>query len=203
MTKTECGCSWTVYAQWRDMNRTMTSKTAWCKQGQGKQGRRGIRTGSANRARADSDWGAWSTEAQCDSETSNAQVQEHRRPNRSAKKPFDNHIRSRQSTKINEQKQSWVVAGSRTLLSRSHVSSMTGWCTCPIYYQGVVRAEKGSVIIRYKLADLIKRVWPGTLLSRAAMFQAWLGEESNPALPLPCLKHDRRIYWSYILPGSC
>jgi len=62
--KTECGCSRKVWAQWRDMNRAMTSKTAWCKQEQGKQWRRGIRTGSANRARAHSDWGAWSTEAQ-------------------------------------------------------------------------------------------------------------------------------------------
>jgi len=26
MTTTECGCSWTVCAQWRDMNRAMTSK---------------------------------------------------------------------------------------------------------------------------------------------------------------------------------
>jgi hypothetical protein len=28
MTKMECGCSWTVCTQWRDMNRAMTSKTA-------------------------------------------------------------------------------------------------------------------------------------------------------------------------------
>jgi hypothetical protein len=48
------------------------------------------------------------------------------------------------------------MAGSGTLLSHSHVSSMTGGCTCPIYYQGVVSVEKGSVIIRYKLAELIK-----------------------------------------------
>jgi hypothetical protein len=35
---------------------------------------------------------------------------------------------------------------------------MTGGCTCPIYYQGVVSVEKGSVIIRYKLVELIKKV---------------------------------------------
>ena len=36
---------------------------------------------------------------------------------------------------------------SRTLLSRSHVSSMTGGCTDPIYYQRVVSVGIGSVII--------------------------------------------------------
>jgi len=72
-----------------------------------------------------------------------------------------------------------TMVGSRTMLSRSHVSSMTlsdilaGSCwlakgsviilcklaklikkvyqadpACPIYYQGVVSAEKGRVIIR-------------------------------------------------------
>jgi len=51
-----------------------------------------------------------------------------------------------------------TMVGSRTLLSRSRVSSMTGGCTCPIYYQGVVSVEKGSVIIRYKLAELLKTV---------------------------------------------
>jgi hypothetical protein len=49
-------------------------------------------------------------------------------------------------------------AGGRILLSRSHVSSMAGGCTCPIYYRGVVSVEKGSVIIRCKLAELIKKV---------------------------------------------
>ena len=34
----------------------------------------------------------------------------------------------------------WAV--SRTLLSRSHVSSMTGGCTYPIYYQRVVSDDK-------------------------------------------------------------
>ena len=53
---------------------------------------------------------------------------------------------------------SMTMVGSRTLLSRSHVSSMTGGCTCPIYYQRVVSVEKGGVIIRYKLAELIKNV---------------------------------------------
>jgi len=48
--------------------------------------------------------------------------------------------------------------GNRTLLSRSHVSSMTDGGTCPMYYQGVVSVEKGSVIIRYKLGELIKNV---------------------------------------------
>jgi len=42
---------------------------------------------------------------------------------------------------------------------------MTGGCTCPIYYQEVVSAEKGSVIIRYKLPELIKNVSCGELLS--------------------------------------
>jgi len=51
---------------------------------------------------------------------------------------------------------SMTMAGSRTMLSRSHVSSMTGGCTCSINYQGVVSVKKGSVIIRYKLAELIK-----------------------------------------------
>jgi hypothetical protein len=46
-----------------------------------------------------------------------------------------------------------LLQGGRTLLSRSHVPSMTGGCTCPIYYQGVVSFEKGGVIMRYKLAD--------------------------------------------------
>jgi len=59
-------------------------------------------------------------------------------------------------------------AGSRTLISRSHVSSMTGGCTCPIYYQGVVSIETGSVVIRYQLAELIKKV----------------SEAANPALPV-------------------
>jgi len=50
-----------------------------------------------------------------------------------------------------------AVTGSRTVLSRSHVPSMTGGCTCPIYYQVVVSLEKGSVIIRYKLPELSKK----------------------------------------------
>jgi len=55
------------------------------------------------------------------------------------------------------------LGGESNLLSRSHVSSMTGGCTCPIYYQEVVSAEKGSVIIRYKknLAELIKKRFLG------------------------------------------
>jgi len=62
---------------------------------------------------------------------------------------------------------SMTMVGSRILLSRSHVSSMTGGCTCLIYYQGVVSLEKGSVIIRYTLPELIKKVC----------------EAANPALP--------------------
>ena len=49
-------------------------------------------------------------------------------------------------------------AGSQTVTSRSHVSSMTGACTYPIYNQGVVSIEKGSVTIRYKLPEIIKTV---------------------------------------------
>jgi len=60
-----------------------------------------------------------------------------------------------------------TMVGSRTLLSRSRVSSMTRGCTCPIYYQGVVSLEKASVIIRYTLPELIKKV----------------SEAANPALP--------------------
>ena len=71
-------------------------------------------------------------------------------------------------------------ARSRTVLSRSHVSSMTGGCTCPIYYQGVVGIEKGSVIIRYKLPELIKRVSETVYRSPAAMFQACLGHRVEP-----------------------
>ena len=48
-----------------------------------------------------------------------------------------------------------AMVGNRTLLSRSHISRMTGGSPCPIYYQGV---EKGGVIIRYKLTELIKEV---------------------------------------------
>jgi len=62
---------------------------------------------------------------------------------------------------------SMTIVESRILLSRSHVSSMTGGCTCPIYYQGVVSLEKGSVVIRYKLPELIKKVWRGTPPSRS------------------------------------
>ena len=51
---------------------------------------------------------------------------------------------------------SMTKAGSRSVLSRSHVSSMTGGLTCPIYYQGVVSIEKGSVIIRYNLPELLQ-----------------------------------------------
>ena len=51
--------------------------------------------------------------------------------------------------------------GESNLLSRSHVSSMTGGCTFPIYYPGVVSVEKGRVIIRYTLAQLSKSILDG------------------------------------------
>jgi len=57
------------------------------------------------------------------------------------------------------------MPGRRSLLSLSHVSSMTRGCACPIYYQGVVGVEKGSVIIRYTSAELLKTVWQGTPLA--------------------------------------
>jgi len=53
---------------------------------------------------------------------------------------------------------SMTRAVSRTVLSRSHVSSMTGGCTYPIYYQRAVSIDKGSVIIRYTLPELFKKV---------------------------------------------
>ena len=67
-----------------------------------------------------------------------------------------------------------TLVGSRTLLSRSHVSSMTGGSPCPIYYQRVVSGEERGVIIRYKLTELIKKVSWADPHSPAAMFQAWL-----------------------------
>jgi len=72
-----------------------------------------------------------------------------------------------------------MTVGRRTLLSRSHVSSMTGGCTCPIYYQGDVRVAKGSVIIRSKLPELIKNVSRAGNCSPADMFQACIGGGSN------------------------
>jgi len=45
---------------------------------------------------------------------------------------------------------------------------MTGGCTGPIYYQGVVSVEKGSVMILYQLAELIKKdSEPANPLSRS------------------------------------
>jgi len=64
------------------------------------------------------------------------------------------------------------MVGSRTMLSRSHVSSVTGGCTCPISYRGVVSIEKESMIIRYKLAELIKRFLSRGTRPREAMFQS-------------------------------
>jgi len=79
---------------------------------------------------------------------------------------------------------SMTRAGSRSVLSRSHVSSMIGGLTCPIYYQGVVSIEKGSVIIRYNLPEFIKKVSETANRSPAVMFHAWLGrrvEHCSPA----------------------
>ena len=39
---------------------------------------------------------------------------------------------------------------------------MAGGFTCPIYYQGVVSIEKGSVIIRHQLPERIEKV-PGVI----------------------------------------
>ena len=70
-----------------------------------------------------------------------------------------------------------TMVGSGTLLFRNYVSSMTGGCSCPIYYRGVVSLEKGKVIIRHKLPELIKSFLGGEPrgvepCSSAAMFQA-------------------------------
>jgi len=65
-----------------------------------------------------------------------------------------------------------TIVGSGTLLFCSHVSSMTGRCGCPVYYQGVVSREKGRVIIRHKLPELIKSFCGGGLRFPVAMFQA-------------------------------
>jgi len=67
-------------------------------------------------------------------------------------------VLSRGTTLPRSHVSSMIWAGSRTLLSRSHVSSMTGGCPCPIYYQEVVNLEKGGVIIRCKLPELIKNI---------------------------------------------
>jgi hypothetical protein len=57
---------------------------------------------------------------------------------------------------------------------------MTGGCPCPIYYRGVVSVDKGSVIIRYKLAELIKKVSSGVTLDGPTTYgnrksEIWLG----------------------------
>jgi len=56
---------------------------------------------------------------------------------------------------------------------------MTGGCTCPIYYQGVVRVEKGCVIIGYKLAELIKKIWRGTPPPRSHVSSITMVESRN------------------------
>jgi len=72
----------------------------------------------------------------------------------------------------------------------SHVSNMTGGCTCLIYYQEVVSADKGSVI-------------GGEPALPQSCFKHDYGGESTPALPQPCFEHDGRMYLSDILSGSC
>ena len=77
---------------------------------------------------------------------------------------------------------------------------MTGRCTGPINYQGVVSVEKESLIIRYKLPELIKKSLAGNPALPQPCFTHDYGGESNPALPQPCFKHDRRMHLSGILP---
>ena len=58
------------------------------------------------------------------------------------------------------------------------------------------------MIIRYKLAELIKRVYDaGNPALPQPRFKRGYGGESNHALPQPCFKHDRRVM--IILAGSC
>jgi len=80
---------------------------------------------------------------------------------------------------------SMTRARSRTLLSHSHISSLTGGCTCRIYYQGGVSVEKGSMIFRYKLAELIEKVLSGgspTLATHCFKHALWWGvEPCSPA----------------------
>ena len=79
---------------------------------------------------------------------------------------------------------------------------MTGGCTCPIYYQEVVGGEKGGVIIRYKLAELIKKVSQvGNPLSRNHVSSVTMVGSRTLLSPQACFQHDRRMY--FILPGSC
>jgi len=61
-------------------------------------------------------------------------------------------------------------------------------------------SRRKLVIIRYKLAELVKKVPEAGSRSPAAMFQVWQDGEPNPVLPLPCFKHDRRVDLSDILP---
>jgi len=58
---------------------------------------------------------------------------------------------------------------------------MTGGWTCPIYYQVVVSLENGSVIIRYKLPELIKKFL--SLIERAILaFSAYYKKVSSFAI---------------------
>jgi len=76
---------------------------------------------------------------------------------------------------------------STSLLSRSRVSSMTGGCSCPIFYQGVIRlCRKGKC---YKFIQINwayqKSSLGGEPRSPAATFQAWHAWQAG------------------VLPGSC
>jgi len=106
----------------------------------------------------------------------------------------------RRGTLLSRSHVSSMTMVGRTLLSPSRVSNMTG-DTCPTNYQGVVSVEKGSVIILYKLVELIKKLSRGTPLSFSHI-SSMTRRESNLALPQPCFKHERRIL-SDILPRSC
>jgi len=70
---------------------------------------------------------------------------------------------------------------------------MTGGCSCPIYYVGVVSIAKGSMIIRCKSKCFLGK--------SCSHISSMTRRESNSALPRPCVKHDSRMY--DILPGSC
>ena len=55
-------------------------------------------------------------------------------------------------------------AESRTLLSRSHVSSLTGEYTYPIYHQRVVNVDNGT-FITLSMENVLHNLWTGTLIS--------------------------------------
>ena len=73
--------------------------------------------------------------------------------------------------------QALTMAGSRTLPSRSHVSSTTGGCTYPIHYQRVVSVDRGGEIIRDKKNKL-------------AYQKKFLRGGEPSAILRPCFKHN-------------